>query len=82
MMSTAVLRALASLCGLVSVLCAAASAPILFIWALDNTRPVSVMPLMLGVGLLLIAGLLYVVRRALQIGNASRSGSVATHHPA
>ena len=81
MFSVAMTRAIASLCGLLSVLCAAAGAPILFIWALDNTRPVSVMPLLLGGGLLVIAALLFIIRRALQIGVA-RSRNLVTHHPA
>jgi len=81
MFSVAMMRAIASLCGLLSVLCAAASAPILFIWALDNTRPVSVMPLLLGGGLLLVAAVLFIIRRALHIGNTHRSRSLVTHHP-
>jgi hypothetical protein len=81
MFSVAVTRAIASLCGMLCVLCAAVSAPILFMWALDNSRPVSVMPLLLGGGLLLVAALLFIIRRALQIGVA-RSRSLVTHHPA
>ena len=82
MLSTAMIRAIASLCGLLSVLCAAASAPILFLWVVDNTHPVSVAPLLLGGGLLLVAALLFVVRRLLQIGRTSRAVDGITHRPA
>lgn len=82
MSSAAMSRALASLCGLLSVLFAAASAPVLFIWVLDNTRPVSVMPLLVGGGLLLVAALLFVARRMLQIGGTLRTGHAATTHSA
>lgn len=82
MLSTAMTRAVASLCGLLSVLSAAVGATILFAWALDSTRPVSVGPLLGGGGLLLLAALLFIVRRALQIGSAVRSSDGVTQRPA
>jgi hypothetical protein len=56
-------RLLASLCALGSVLCLAVSAPILFTWAIDSSRPVSMAPLLLGAGLVLTAGIFFVLRR-------------------
>lgn len=77
-LSHALTRAVASLCGLLSALFAAASIPILFAWALDNSRPVSLTPLVLGAGLLGIAGILLVVRRLLHLQGASRGHSHGT----
>ena len=65
MIQIALYRLFASLCALGSVLCLALSAPVLFTWAIDSSRPVSVAPLLLSAGLLLAAGMLFVVRRAL-----------------
>ena len=68
----------ASVCGFVSTLCAAAGATILFAWALDSSRPVSLIPLLAGLGLLLVAASLFIVRRALQIRFGRRPSAVAT----
>lgn len=81
MLSTAMIRAVASLCGLLSALSAAVGATILFAWALDSSRPVRVAPLLAGAGLLLLATLLFIVRRALRIGSTSRDGGMITQRP-
>lgn len=70
MLRTRVSRLLASICALGSVLCLAAGAPILFIWAIDSSRPVSTVPLVLATALMVLAGMLFVVRRGL-LGTAA-----------
>jgi hypothetical protein len=69
MWTNALRRTLATICGVLSALSAAASAPILFGWLIDSTRPISVMPLLASAGLLLAAGGLFVARRVLLIQN-------------
>ena len=66
-LSSGLARAAGSVCGFVSVLCSAVAATVLFAWVLDSSRPVSLLPLLAGLGLLLVALVLFVVRRALQI---------------
>ena len=65
-------RIAATMCGLVSVLCAAVSAPILFSWAIDSSRPVSLAPLALIAGLVALAALLALARREILIHLAAR----------
>ena len=60
-------RIAATVFGLVSVLCAAVSAPILFSWAIDSSRPVRLAPLALSAGLLALAALLALARRKMLI---------------
>ena len=71
---TGISRVLASLCALLSVICVAASAPILFGWAIDSSRPISVAPLLVSTSLLLAAGALFLARRVLLGWLASRPG--------
>ena len=78
MLTASLARVGASVCGFVSALCAAAAATILFAWALDSSQPVSLMPLLAGLGLLLVAAALFIVRRALQIRFGRRPGAVTT----
>ncbi len=60
-------RIAATICGLGSVLCAALSAPILFSWAIDGSRPVRLAPLAISAGLLALAAALMGTRRAILI---------------
>ena len=78
MLSPRLIRVVATLCGLLSVLCAAVSAPILFSWILDSTRPISVAPLLISAALAGVAGALFVIRRALLASFAPRPGAPST----
>jgi hypothetical protein len=75
MVFVGLVRVLASLCALLSLLCAAASAPILFGWAIDSARPVSVVPLLVSASLLLVARALFLAYRALLGRLAMGNGS-------
>jgi hypothetical protein len=77
-LATGLARVGASVCGFASALSAAAGATILFAWALDSSRPVSLMPLLAGLGLLFVAACLFIVRRALQIRFGRRASAVPT----
>ncbi|MFI5257469.1 MAG: hypothetical protein ACHQRK_09435 [Gemmatimonadales bacterium] len=72
MWTNALARTLATMCGVLSALSAAASAPILFGWLIDSTRPISIMPLLASAALLLAAGALFVARRLLLVQNVRR----------
>ena len=78
MLVTGMSRVLASLCALLSVICVAASAPILFGWVIDSSRPISMAPLLVSASLLLAAGALFLVRRALLGWLASRPSRSGT----
>ena len=74
--SVGLARVAASICGFLSALCAAAAATILFAWALDSSRPVSLVPLLGGIGLLGVAAGLFVVRRLVRMRFGARPSAV------
>lgn len=67
MWSIGLARVVASICGFMSALCAAVGVTIFFAWALDSSGPVTLMPLLAGLGVLVIAGALFLARRLLRI---------------
>ena len=67
MLGTGLARVVASICGFMSALCAAVGVTMLFAWALDSSGPVSLLPLVAGLGVFAVAGALFVVRRVLRI---------------
>ena len=72
---TGIARIVATFCGLLSVLCAAVSAPIIVTWAIDASRPISVAPLLVSAALLISALVLFVVRRELLVRFTTRPSS-------
>jgi len=73
MLSASMSRVLATLIGLVGVLCAAASAPLLFTWVIDSGRPIGFLPLLVSAVLIVTAAGCFLLRRALLVWLASRT---------
>ena len=76
MLLAIVMRAVAIFCGVAGALCAAATAAVLFAWAVDSVRPVSLAPLALAAGLVAGGGVCFLVRREVLHWLASRPSRV------
>jgi len=73
MFSPSMSRVVATLIGLVGVLCAAASAPLLFTWVIDSARPISFLPLLVSAAFMAAAAGCFLLRRALLVWLAVRT---------